>query len=79
MFNGTDSKLSLICTSIYQNEIVEWITLNTSGSVEEKQSYNSDSYNNITFLNPTDNFMSMLRCKSKNTLLYKDVTVIQSV
>ena len=78
VFNGTDSKLSLTCTSIYQNEIIELIRLNTFGSAEEEQSYSSYSYN-ITFINPTDDFMSILRCKSKNTRLYKDVTVIQSM
>ena len=70
--NETDSKLSLTCTSIYQNEIVEWIRI--SGTVEQEQSNNS-YLSTITFANPSNDFISIFRCISRNTLLYKDVTV----
>ena len=74
MFNGTDTKLSLACTSVYQNEIVEWIRLNITGNVEQEQS--SDIYSSIiNFVNPTDDLYSTFRCKSSNTLLYKDVHI----
>ena len=74
MFNGTDSELSLTCTSVYQNEIVEWIRLNIIGSVEQEQSNNSQS-STITFEQPSENFNSTFRCISQNTLLYKDVVI----
>ena len=74
VFIGTDTKLSLTCTSIYQNEIVEWIRLNMVGSVTQEQS--SDFYSlTINFINPTEDFYSTFRCKSNNTLLYKDVHI----
>ena len=72
--NGTDTKLSLTCTSVYQNEIVEWIMLNIFGNVEQELSSNSYS-STITFTHPTDDFNSTFRCKSNNTLLYKDVFI----
>ena len=72
--NETDSKLSLTCTSIYQNEIVEWIRLDISGTVEQEQSNNS-YLSTITFANPSNDFTSIFRCISRNTLMYKDVTV----
>ena len=74
VINETDSKLSLTCTSVYQNEIVEWIRLNISGTVEQEQSNNS-YLSTITFANPSDDFNSIFRCISRNTLLYKDITV----
>jgi len=74
--NGTDSILTLTCTSVHQNEIVEWIMLNISGNVEQKYSDNSYS-STITFINPSDDFASLLRCKSNDTLLYKDVDIIK--
>ena len=73
-FNGNDTKLSLTCTSVYQNEIVEWIKIDMGGNVEQKQS--STLYLSIiSFVNPTDDFNTTLRCKSHNTLLYKDVFI----
>ena len=72
--NGTNTELSLICTSVYQNEIVEWIRLNTIGSVEQEQS-NSTQVSTITFAQPSENFNSTLRCISHTTLLYKDVVI----
>ena len=74
MVNGTDTKLSLTCTSVYQNEIVEWMRLNMAGNVEQEQSSDSQS-SIITFVNPSDGFNSTFRCKSNNTLLYRDVFV----
>ena len=74
MANETDSKLSLTCTSIYQNEIVQWIGLNISGTVEQEQSNNSYS-STITFANPSKDFTAIFRCISRNTLLFKNVTV----
>jgi len=74
--NGTDSKLTMTCTSVYQNEIVEWIMLNISGNVKQEHSDDSHS-SNITFINPSDNFASIFRCKSNDTLLYKDVYVLK--
>ena len=72
--NGTDTDLSLTCTSVYQNEIVEWIRLNMVGSVEQDQS--SDSYSStLSFSQPSDDFNSTFRCRSNNTLLYKDVFI----
>ena len=71
-FNGNDTKLSLTCTSVYQNEIVEWIKMD--GNVEEERS--STLYlSTISFINPTDDFNTTFRCKSHNTLLYKDVFI----
>ena len=72
--NGTDTELSLTCTSVYQNEIVEWIRLNNTGSVEQEQSNNSQS-SSITFAHPSEDFYSTFRCISRNTLLYKDVFI----
>ena len=72
--NGTDTELSLTCTSVYQNEIVEWIRLNNTGSVEQEQSNNSQS-SSITFAHPSEDFYSTFRCISQNTLLYKDVFI----
>ena len=72
--NGTDAELSLTCTSVYQNEMVEWVMLNMSGNVELEVSDNPYS-STITFTNPSDGFTSIFRCKSNNTLLYKDVAV----
>jgi len=74
--NGTDSKLTLTCTSVHQNEIVEWIMLNISGNVEQEHSNYSYS-STITFINPSDDFASIFRCKSNDTLLYKDVDIIK--
>ena len=72
--NETDTALSLTCTSIYQNEIVEWIMLNMAGNVEQEKS--SDSYSStISFAQPSDDFNSTFRCISQNTLLYKDVFI----
>ena len=76
MANGTDAELSLTCTSIYQNEIVEWIMLNISGNAELDVSNNSYS-STITFALPTDDFTSIFRCKSNNTLLFKDVVIFK--
>jgi len=75
--NGTDSKITLTCTSVYQNENVEWIMhLNISGNV--KQEHLNDSHSStITFINPSDDFASIFRCKSNDTLLYKDVYIIK--
>ena len=73
--NATDLELSLTCTSVYQNEIVEWIRVDITGNVEQELSNNSHS-STITFTNPTDDFNSTYRCKSNNTLLYKDVYII---
>ena len=72
--NGTDTELSLTCTSVYQNEIVEWIRLNITGDVEQEQSSNSQS-SSITFAHPSEDFYSTFRCISRNTLLYKDVFI----
>lgn len=72
---GVDTTLSLICTSVYQNENIEWIRLNTSGNVEQEL-LNSPHSSTITFTNPTDDFTSIFRCKSNNTLLFKDVSII---
>ena len=74
VINGTDNELSLTCTSIYQNEIVEWIMLNMAGNVEQEQSNDSHS-STISFAQPSDDFNSTFRCKSNNTLLYKDVFI----
>ena len=74
--NETDAELSLTCTSVYQNEIVEWVMLNISGNVELEVSNNSYS-STITFAHPTDSFTSISRCKSNNTLLYKDVAIFK--
>ena len=76
MVNGADIELSLTCTSMYQNEIVEWVALNISGKVELKVSNVSYS-STITFARPADNFISVFRCKSTNNLLFKDVAVIK--
>ena len=76
-FNGNDTTLSLGCTSVYENEIVQWIEISMSGSVEQELSSNSQS-SIITFVNPTDNFSSTFRCISNNTLLYKDVYITKS-
>ena len=71
-FNGNNTKLSLTCTSVYQNEIVEWIKI--GGNVEQEQS--SILYlSTISFINATDDFNTTFRCKSRNTLLYKDVFI----
>ena len=72
--NGTDAELSLTCTSVYQNEIVEWIKLNMAGNVEQEQS-NDSHLSTISFVQPSDDFNSTFRCKSNNTLLYKDVVI----
>ena len=72
--NGADTELSLTCTSVYQNEIVEWIRFNITGDVEQEQLSDSQS-SIITLANPSDGFNSAFRCKSNNTLLYKDVFV----
>ena len=74
VINGTEIELFLTCTSVYQNEIVEWITLNIFGNVEQEQSNDSHS-STITFTQPTDDFNSTFRCKSRNTLLFKDVII----
>ena len=41
---------------------------------------NDSNSRTITFINPTDNFTSLIRCQSnaRNTSLYKNVTVIKS-
>lgn len=76
MNNGTDFTLFLTCTSVYQNEIVEWIILNISGNVERQ--YSNTSYSStITFVNPSNDFTSVYRCRSNDTGLYKDVSVIE--
>ena len=72
--NETDTALSLTCTSIYQNEIVEWIMLNMAGNVEQEKSNDSHS-STISFAQPSDDFNSTFRCISQNTLLYKDVFI----
>ena len=74
--NETDAELSLTCTSLYQNEIVEWMMLNISGNAELEVSNNSYS-STITFALPTDDFTSIFRCKSNNTLLFKDVAIFK--
>ena len=74
MTNGTDTKLSLTCTSVYQNEIVEWNKIDMGCDVEQEQSNNSQS-STITFKQPSENFNSTFRCISQNTLLYKDVVI----
>ena len=74
--NGTDAELSLTCTSVYQNEIVEWIMLNISGNVELEVSNNSYS-STITFTRPAEDFTSIFRCKSNSTLLFKDVAIFK--
>ena len=74
--NGTHIKLSLTCTSVYQNEILEWIELSSSGIVKQEYSNNSHS-SNISFVNPSDDFTSIFRCKSKSTSFYKDVSIIK--
>ena len=72
--NGTDIELSLTCTSAYQNEILEWMSFSTIGSVEQELSSNP-YVSTITFAHPTDGFNSTFRCISQNTLLYKDVLI----
>ena len=72
--NGTDNELFLTCTSVYEDEIVEWIKLNIFGNVDQEQSNDSHS-STITFTQPTDDFNSTFRCKSSNTLLFKDVII----
>ena len=72
--NETDTELSLTCTSVFQNEIVEWIRLNMAGNVEQEQS-NDSHLSTISFALPSDDFNSTFRCKSNNTLLYKDVFI----
>ena len=74
MINGTDNELSLTCTSIYKNEIVEWIMLNITGNIEQELLSNPYSPT-ITFSHPSEDLYSTLRCKSQNTLLYKDVFI----
>ena len=74
MINGTDNELSLTCTSIYRNEIVEWIMLNITGNFQLQLSSNPYSYK-ITFSHPSEDLYSTFRCKSQNTLLYKDVFI----
>ena len=72
--NGTDNELSLTCTSVYQNEIVEWIRLNITGNVDQEQSSNPYS-STIMLAHPSEDYYSTFRCKSQNTLLYKDVVI----
>ena len=74
VINGTETELSLTCTSIYKNEIVEWIMLNIIGNVEQEPSSNSYS-STIIFSHPSEDLYSTFRCKSQNTLLYKDVFI----
>ena len=74
--NSTDFKLSLTCTSIYQNEIVEWIRVDITGNVEQELSNNSHS-STIMFTNPSEHFISTFRCNSSNTGLYKDVSIMK--
>ena len=45
-----------------------------AGNVEQEQSNNSHS-STISFAQPSDDFNSTFRCKSNNTLLYKDVFI----
>ena len=71
--NGTHIKLSLTCTSVYQNEILEWIELSSSGTVKQEYSNNSHS-SNITFVNPSNN-LTFFRCKSKSTSFFKNVSI----
>ena len=72
--NGTDAELSLTCTSVYQNEIVEWIRLNNTGIVDQVLSTNPYS-STIMLAHPSEDYYSTFRCKSQNTLLYKDVVI----
>ena len=72
--NGTDTELSLTCTSVYQNEIIEWIRLNITGNVEQVPSSNPYS-STIMLAHPSEDYYSTFRCKSQNTLLYKDVVI----
>ena len=72
--NGTDTELSLTCTSVYQNEIVEWIRLNITGNVDQEQSSNPYS-STIMLAHPSEDYYSAFRCISQNTLLYKDVSI----
>ena len=74
VINGTETELSLTCTSIYKNEIVEWIMLNITANVEQEPSSNPYSPT-ITFSHPSEDLYSTFRCKSQNTLLYKDVFI----
>ena len=72
--NGTDTKLSLTCTSVYQNEIVEWNKIDMGCDVEQEQSNTSYS-STISFVKQTNDCNITFRCRSKNTLLYKDVII----
>ena len=74
VINGTDNELSLTCTSIYKNEIVGWIMLNITGNIVQELLSNPYSPT-ITFSHPSEDLYSTFRCKSQNTLLYKDVFI----
>ena len=55
-------------------DVVEWIMINQTGTVQRQITNTSNVSSTLTFTNPSDDFTSYMRCIS-NYILYKDVFV----
>jgi len=68
--------LTLTCTSDHQFDIVEWVMINQNGTVQKQSTATSNVSSTLTFSNPSDDFISQMRCISNN-ILYRDVLVVK--
>ena len=60
-FSDNDT-LTLTCTSGDMFDVVEWIMINQTGTVETQFTDTSNVSSSVKFINPSDNFALYLRC-----------------
>ena len=64
-FNNDDI-LELMCRSDNMFDVVEWIMINQTGTVQKHITNTSNVSSTLTFSNPSDDFTSQMRCTSNN-------------
>jgi len=73
---NTNGTLTLTCTSDKMFDIVEWIVINQTGTVERQYTNTFNISSTALFINSSDDFISYLRCDySHHRSLHKDVFI----
>ena len=68
--------LTLTCSSDHMLDVVRWIMITSTGTVERQFTSTSNFSSTLTFTYPSDDFSLQLRCVSNN-VIYRDVLIIK--